>query len=108
MVIEVLGKNQMGWQCNKEPWIHSEHEFLAAVKKSESRLVMSDSLWPHDCSLSGSSVHGIGQARILEFVAILFSRGSSLARDQNWVSCIADGFFTVWATRGALTIRVAP
>ena len=37
---------------------------------------MSNSLWPHDCSLPGSSVHGVLQARILEWVAISFSRGS--------------------------------
>ena len=44
-------------------------------------------LWdPMDCSLPGSSVHGIFQARVLEWVAISFSRGSSWPRDQNWVS----------------------
>ena len=41
------------------------------------------------------------QARILEWVAIPFSRGSSQARDQTQVSHIADGFFTSWATREA-------
>ena len=52
---------------------------------------------PKDCSLPGSSVHGILQARILEWVAIHFSRGSSQPRDWTWVSCIAGRFFTVWA-----------
>ena len=47
-----------------------------------------------DCSLPGSSVHGILQARILEWVAIPFSRGSSQPRDRTQVSCIASGFFT--------------
>jgi len=42
-----------------------------------------------DCSPPGSSVHGILQARILEWVAIPFSRASSQPRDQIWVSCIA-------------------
>ena len=82
---------------------------------------------PMDCSLPGPSVHGILQARILEWVAVLFSSGSSQTRDQTqhsciaeyWsglqfhtpgdlpgpgstrVSCIAGGFFTVWATREA-------
>ena len=51
-----------------------------------------------DCSLPSSSVHGISQARILEWVAIPFSRGSSRARDWTWVSCIAGGFFTLWAS----------
>ena len=56
---------------------------------------------PMDYSLPGSSVHGTLQTRILEWVAILFSRGSSWPRDQTLVSCIADRFFTIWATREA-------
>ena len=44
---------------------------------------------PTDCSLLGSSVHGIFQARILECVAISYSRGSSQPRDPTLVSCIA-------------------
>ena len=48
---------------------------------------------PMDCSLPGSSVHGIFQARILEWVAIPFSRGSSGPRDWTQVSCIEGGFF---------------
>ena len=51
---------------------------------------------PMDCSLSGSSVHGILQARILEWVAISFSRGSSPPRDWTWLSRIAGRFFTIW------------
>ena len=47
-----------------------------------------------DCSLPDSSVHGISQERILECVAIYFSKGSSQSRDQTQVSCIAGGFFT--------------
>ena len=43
---------------------------------------------PMDCSPPGSSVHGISQARILQWVAILFSRGSSQPRNQTWVFCI--------------------
>ena len=46
-----------------------------------------------DCSLSGSSVHGISQARILESVAISFSKGSSWSRNWTWVSCLAGRFF---------------
>ena len=56
---------------------------------------------PMDCSPPGSTVHGILQARILEWVAIPFSRGSSWPRNQSWVSFIAGGFLTVWATREA-------
>ena len=52
-----------------------------------------------DCSLPGSSVHGIFQARILEWVAISFSRRSSQLRDWTWVFRTGGGRFTVWATR---------
>ena len=48
----------------------------------------------------GSSVHGILQARILGWVAISFSRGSSQPREWTRVPCIAGRFFTLWATRG--------
>ena len=56
---------------------------------------------PMDCSPPDSSVHGILQARILEWVAFLFSRWSLRPRDQTRVSCIAGRFFTIWATREA-------
>ena len=51
-----------------------------------------------DCSLPGSSVHGIFQARVLEWMAISFSRRSSRPRDWTRVSCKAGRCFTVWAT----------
>ena len=54
-----------------------------------------------DCSLPGSSVHGISQAWILEWVAISFSRGIFSTQESNRVSFIADTFFTDWATREA-------
>ena len=54
--------------------------------ESDNLLVVSDSLGPH--------VHGILQARILEWVAFPFSRGSSQPRDQTHVSCIIGVFFT--------------
>ena len=47
------------------------------------------------------TIHGILQARILEWLAFLFSTGSSQPRDQTQVSHIAGGFFTSWATREA-------
>ena len=56
---------------------------------------------PIDCSPPSSSVHGILQARILEWVAIPFSRVSSQPTDWTQVSCIAGRFFTIWATRKA-------
>ena len=52
---------------------------------------------PMDCSLPGSSVHGIFQARVLEWIAISFSRGSSQPRDWTRVSHIIDRRFTIWA-----------
>ena len=52
--------------------------------ESVSRSIFSDSLPPLDCSLPRSSVHGILQARILEWVVIPFSRGSSRPRAWNW------------------------
>ena len=56
---------------------------------------MSPTLWdPMNCSPPASSVHSISQARILERVAISFSRGSSWLRDQTCISCIAGWFFT--------------
>ena len=62
---------------------------------------------PMDCSLPGSSVLGFPQARILEWVAISFSRGSSKLRDCTQVSCIAGRFFTFWTIRKALFSPVA-
>ena len=64
--------------------------------------VVSDSLQPHGLySLPSSTVHGILQARILEWVAIPFSKGSSQPRDWIQISHIAGRFFTIWATREA-------
>ena len=81
------------------------------MRKSESEVAQSCPTLcdPVDCSPPGSSVHGILQARILEWVAISFSilewvaisfsRGSSRPRDWTRVSCIAGRRFTLWATR---------
>ena len=71
------------------------------LKWYESHLFVSQlfaTLWI-DCSPPGSSVHGISQARILEWAAIPFSRGSS--RYRTCVSCTSGRFFTVWATKEA-------
>ena len=54
---------------------------------------------PRTCGLPGSSIHGIFQARVLEWVAISFPRGSSWLRDWTQVSRIVGRRFTVWATR---------
>ena len=61
---------------------------------------------PVDCSLVDSSVHAILQARILEWVAIPSSRGSSWPRNRTWMSHIACRFFTIWATREAWTAQL--
>ena len=66
------------------------------VKWSESLSVVFDFLRP-----LGNTVHGILQARILEWVAFPFSRGSSQSRDQTQVSRIAGRFYISWATREA-------
>ena len=57
--------------------------------------VVSDSCDLMDCSPPGFFIHGISQARILEWVAISFSRETSQPRDQTWVSCTASRFFTI-------------
>ena len=62
----------------------------------ESHSVESYSLWPH-----WYTVHGILQARIVEWIAIPFSKGSSQTRDWTQVSHIVGGFFTSWATKEA-------
>ena len=62
---------------------------------------------PMHCSLPGSLVHGIFQARVLEWVAISFSRGSSQPRERTRVSQTASRHVTVWATREAPAMRGA-
>ena len=66
--------------------------------ESTSCSVVSYFLRPHSCSPLGFSVHGILQARMLEWVAIPFSRGSSQPKDWTQVSHTAGGFFTIWVT----------
>ena len=84
-----------------EGWACTSRHTLTGVCVCVSHSIMSDSLRPMDCSPPGSSVHGIFQARILEWDAIPFSRGSSQPRDQTRVSCIVDRFFAIWTTREA-------
>ena len=66
-----------------------------------SRWVMPDFYDPMDCSPPGSSIHGISQVRILEWVAISLTRGSSQPRDWTRIACNAGRFFTDGATREA-------
>ena len=75
------------------------HFCAQVVKESESESEVAQSCLtlcdPTDCSLAGSSVHEIFQARILGWVAISFSRGSAQPRDRTWVSHIAGRLFTI-------------
>ena len=75
-------------RAGRDPFIYM------CVLVAQSCLSLCDPMY---CSPTGFSVHGILQARILEWVAIPFSRGSSWPRDQTLVSCIAGRFFTTWA-----------
>ena len=67
---------------------------LSSVTWKWKSLSLSDSLWPHGLY----RVHGILQARILEWVTFPFSRGSSQPRNPTQVSCFAGRFFASWAT----------
>ena len=85
------------WGDRTKPWKWSE------VTQSYPTLCN-----PMDCSLPGSSVHGIFQASVLEQVAISFSRGSSPPRDWTRVSRIVGRRFTIWATREVKTLKRCP
>ena len=69
-------------------------------KESEKKVTVAQSCLTL-CDLMDYTVHGIFQARILEWVAVPFTRGSSQPRDWTQVSCITGGFFTSWVTREA-------
>ena len=76
-------------------WEYKEKTALCRVRVHALSLQLCLTLSnPMDCSLPGSSVHGVFTARILEWVAMLSSRGSSWPRDQTWVFCIVARFFT--------------
>ena len=72
-------------------------------KESEVTQLCATPCDPTDCSLPGSSVHGFFQARVLEWVASSFSRGSSRPKDQTQVSRTVGRRFTVWANREVMT-----
>ena len=83
----------------KGQFLGPDHNILWSVLVTQSCLT----LWnPMDRSLPGSSIRGLLQARIPEWVVIPFSRKSAQPWDWTWVSCIASGFFTVRATRKAV------
>ena len=94
------------WTCalNNSEQTLSYRQILSCIGACLVTSVVSTSSWPHGCSLPGSSVHGIIQARILEWVFISFSRGSSLHRDWTWVSRIVGRFFIDWTTSKLILI----
>ena len=89
------------WELDyKESWVPKNWYFWTVVlEKKEKVKVKFTQLCLTLCDHKDYTVRGILQARILEWVAFPFSRGSSQTRDQTQVSHIADRFFTSWATR---------
>ena len=91
------------------PYLSGDYEHWAQQRKVKSGTEVAQSCrlfcGPMDCSLPGSSIHGIFQTRILEWVAISFSRRSSWTRDRTWVSHIVGRHFTFWAIREVLNIE---
>ena len=91
------------------PFVEQRFEFILSSSKSKCLSTKSYYLFlsficvtlcnPMECSQPGSSVHGIPQAKILEWVPIPFSRRYSWPRDQTRASHIAGRFFTVWTTK---------
>ena len=86
----------MGSQRARHDWAAEQQQGGMKVLVAQSYLTLCGLM---DCSLPGSSVRGISQARILEWGAIPFSRGSSQPRDRTQVSYTAGRFFTIWANR---------
>ena len=78
--------------------MHSSEEVYHPILLYEMKVIQS---WSTLCDPMNYTVRGILQARILEWVAFPFSRGSSQPRDRTQVSCIAGELFTSWATREA-------
>ena len=91
------------YQKRLRPFSFRKKNPIEIISESESVRcsVMSSSLRPMDCSLPGFSVHGILQARLLEWLAIPFSRGSSQPWDWTQTSCTEGSFYTIWTTREA-------
>ena len=100
--MEVTNKGKRSLASLVPTSLHSLVERCESVSHS----VLSTFCDPMGYSLPGSFVHGRLQARILHWVTIPFSRGSSWLRDQTPVSCIADRFFMVWATREAHSLVI--
>ena len=87
-----------GWEVEGRLWLIHVDIWQKVSEDAQSCLTLCD---PMDCSPPGSSVHGILQARVLEWIAISFSRESSRPRDQTRVSRIPGRCFNLWATSEA-------
>ena len=90
-----------GYTLKQSRIIHYEKDKWSEVAQSCPTLCN-----PMDCSLPGSSLHGIFQAIVLEWIAISFSRGSSQPRDWTWVSRFVDRCFPIWAMRKIKRIQI--
>ena len=105
--LKQVGMNRGLWEL----WVPVENTressiaYVSESEVSQSCLTLCD---PVDCSPPGSSVRGILQVRILEWVAISFSRGSSGPRDQTQVSRTAGRRFNLWATSPHHNPEVGP
>ena len=92
-----------GCWAEDKPWHPpgSGQRLTISSPKSESEVTqLCLTVWdPMDCSPPGSSIYGIFQARILEWVVIFFSRESSWPRDRTHISHIAGRLFTLWVTK---------
>ena len=99
-IIMLLPNDLLRHSSLQAPLARLTLDYLRAIQRRESEVVVTQLCLilcdPMAYSPWGFSVHGILQARLLEWVAIPFSRGSSQSRDQT---CFAGRFFTIWATR---------
>ena len=102
LVNKQTGLSQKAWVCALRPLLitESSYNWRVKVKVAQSCLTL--------CDRMDYTIHRILQARILEWVAFPFSRGTSQPRDGTQVSLIAGGFFTSWGTREARNWRVDP
>ena len=98
----LIGQKWFGEQISLEETLIKPASVGQSVLVAQTCLALCD---PMDCSPPSSSVRGILQARILEWVAIPSSRGSSWPGDQTQVSCLAGIFFTLWATKEAQSLH---
>ena len=89
------GDSVLNWVCEAHAEMDSTESGISSLLLFSPIQLICD---PMDWGPPESSVHGISQARMLVWVAISFSRGSSWPRDQTCISCTAGGLFYHWAT----------